>query len=469
MKNSNFLIWLLLSLTLTACATYYQKNYLFQNEFSSGNILEAQKILKKAKKPEKKKDRLLYFLDRGVVEQMLGNYDSSNVYFEKAYIFTQDYRKNVPLDLVGMVSNPMVKPYVGEDFELVLIHYYKAINYIHLNEFDKALVEARRINVELNDIKTKYEGKRFRYKEDAFANLLMGVIYEAKGEFNNAFIAYRNAFETYESIYKEDFSVSTPLQLKKDLLRMASQNGFYDELSRYEEKFSMKYEIEPQGNGELIFFWLNGLSPVKSELSINFTVVKGQGGAVTFVNDELGFSIPYFSSSYSRQAETADFNDLKFVRMALPKYTNRPPLLLEAKLTIDSKTYDLEEVENVSRIAVISLEDRMLKEVTQAIGRVALKQAAEESLRQQNESLGAGLSIFNALTEKADTRNWQTLPNQIFYRRVSLKPGQHQVEFKATGINREEDTLRYNVNIHANKMVFNTYHSLVSRNTYFNY
>jgi hypothetical protein len=35
----------------------------------------------------------------------------------------------------------------------------------------------------------------------------------------------------------------------------------------------------------------------------------------------------------------------------------------------------------------------------------------------------------NALTEKADTRNWQTLPHSIYYARVPLKQGDNSVRF----------------------------------------
>jgi hypothetical protein len=41
---------------------------------------------------------------------------------------------------------------------------------------------------------------------------------------------------------------------------------------------------------------------------------------------------------------------------------------------------------------------------------------------------GLALGITNAAMEKSDTRNWQSLPNQINYARVPLKKGQNKVE-----------------------------------------
>src|SRR5690554_5634773 len=166
-------------LFLSACATYYQKSAAFQKSFALGEIDKAKTFLEKNdKKAVKSKDRLLYFFDRGVIDHMLGNYSESNEYFEKAYVFHQDYRKSLGSSIGSYLSNDMTKPYEGEDFEVVLVHFYKALNYIYLNEFNAALIEARRINILLNEFNSKYEKKKNRYKVDAFSLLLTGLIYE---------------------------------------------------------------------------------------------------------------------------------------------------------------------------------------------------------------------------------------------------------------------------------------------------
>ena len=113
----------------SSCATYYQKNMEFNKNFVSGNIDKANKILDKDKKADKKKTKLLYYFNKGVVEQMLGNYAVSNDFFEKAYISSEDYQKNYVNEAVSFLSNPNFVKYNGESHELLMIHYYKAINY----------------------------------------------------------------------------------------------------------------------------------------------------------------------------------------------------------------------------------------------------------------------------------------------------------------------------------------------------
>lgn len=72
----------------------------------------------------------------------------------------------------------------------------------------------------------------------------------------------------------------------------------------------------------------------------------------------------------------------------------------------------------------------MLREMGTAVLRMATKKAIEAAARKENDDLGSAISIVNALTEKADTRNWQTLPYQIAYRRIALPEGENSVNIK---------------------------------------
>jgi hypothetical protein len=460
-KSSRVFFLVGITSLLFGCATYYQKNLVFQEQFSSGNIEAASKTLDKNNKAVKDKNRLLYFLQKGVVSQMLGEYETSNNYFEQAYFFTEDYRKNYFLEAASLVTNPMLKTYTGEDHELVLMHYFKTLNFLRLNQYDAALVECRRINNKLNVFNDKYAKRKNRYKQDAFALNLMGITYEASGDINNAFIAYRNAYEAYEEDYAIHFNTPVPEQLKKDLLRSAYLNGFTTELREFEKKFNTTYTHQKPEGGELLFFWHNGLGPIKDEWSINFAIVKGQNGVVLFENKEYGLSFPFPVAS--TQNSTGGLGDLKLVRAAFPKYIERKPFYNSGELSTNGITYPLEFSENINAIAFSTLEDRMLREMGTALLRLALKQAAEERTRKENEGLGALMSIVNAATEKADTRNWQTLPHSISYARIPLKEGQNTMDFKLFApYNKSGKTNSLQFNAKQGETVFYIFHSLES-------
>lgn len=450
---------------LTACATYYQKLIEFNSTFESGEIEKAKVLLEKDKKGPEGKNRLLYNLNQGTVEWLMGNYAESNKFFNQADLLAEDYQKNAATIALSMVTNPMAQEYRGEDFELVLIHYYKAINYLQLHQLDEAIVECRRLNLKLNQLNDKY-GKKNRYAVDAFGLNLMGLVYEASGDYNNAFIAYRNAVEAYENNYASQFGINIPDQLKKDVIQAAHKIGFTEEAVAFEQKFNLKYEPRPKGYGDIIFFWNNGLGPVKAENSINFSVVRGQGGYVTFVNNELGLSFPFFIPSSDNNANNKEsaLSSLEFIRVAFPKYVERPPYYTSAYITANDNNYNLQYAEDINKIAFKTLEDRMIRELSTSLLRLATKKAAEYAVRDQNKDLGAVVGIVNAITEKADTRNWQTLPHTICYTRMSLPEGQQTVTLNTLSDKNNVKKHPFTFNIQSGKIQFHSYQTLESLN-----
>ena len=448
-------------LSLLGCSTYYEKSRELQSYVVSGDFLHAEKLLSSDKKGEVGAGRVLYFFNRGVVAFMNGEYEKSNIYFTKADHYVEDYRMSVGAEALSLVSNPMVKPYRPEDFEGVMIHYYMAINYIYLNNYEDALVECRRINIQLQRMNTRYKNGKNKYSKDAFAHVLMGLIYEAAGDMNNAFIAYRNALEVYETSYTKLFGVKAPLQLKKDLLRTAQVMGFSKELDYYQRKFNMKAEREDPEKGSLVFFWMNGFGPVKGEWSITFINAGYHNGWVTFKNAQYGLSFPVYVGDKSKEEKQA-FADLSVLRVAFPKYIERRLMFLRAQLVSGGKIYNLELAENINAIAFQCLKDRMVREIAGGIARLATKKSLEALARKQDETFGAILGIINSMTEKADTRNWQTLPYSISYARIPLPEGVKQVQLKAIGSS-AITTTPFEFNIRKGRTSFFAFHQLESR------
>lgn len=416
---------LLMLLLLAGCATYYQRNIKFQSMVGQGELEKAEKMLASDKKVQKDRNRLLYLFNMGFLNHVQGEFEESNKFFNEADLWIEDYQKNYGAEALALITNPEVKPYKAEDFEAVLIYYYKAVNYLNLGDYDGALVEARRMNLRLNQLNDKYPDHKNRYQSDAFAHIIMGLAYEATGQVNDAFIAYRNAYEVYTGEHGY-FGIGVPEQLKKDLLRTSYALGFQNDFLRYKEEFGMEYKPENFNHGEVVFLWHNGMGPVKDEFSINFIAVPGQAGFINFTNEELGLTFPFYIGDDPQKKN--DLLALHIIRVAFPKYLERPTYYTEGWLTTGSRKFTLEKAEDVNAIAFKTLEDRFLREMGTSLLRLALKKIAEIKLQQQNEALGAVATITNAVTEKADTRNWQTLPHSIFYARVPLESGSNVIE-----------------------------------------
>ena len=448
-------------LLIIGCATFYTKTQAVQTSIASGNFEQAKKLMDKDSKWESNNHKVLYFMNQGMVHFMLGDYTKSNEYLNKADLYYEDYRKTFASEAFALVTNPMTKPYKPEDFEVIMVHFYKAMNFIGLNNFESALVECRRINIRLQQFNESYKENKNKYARDAFAHNLMGIIYQATGDYNNAFIAYRNSLDIYESDYTEIFGTKAPKQLKIDLMNSARKMGFTTELNFYENKFGFKAEDSPANTGDLMLFWMNGFGPVKSEYSFNFTNMGTKGDAVMFGSDEMGITFPLLISNKSA-AEQAAFKNLTVIRIAMPKYLERRPYAQQAVVKTNSGNYSLELVEDVNAIAFQCLKDRMLREVGNSLLRFATKKVIEQIGRNQDSTLGTVIGLVNAATEKADTRNWQSLPYSISYARVPLPDGNQKISVSQTGTGFNQ-TSDLTVPINKGKTTFKVFHQLASR------
>ncbi len=446
--------------TLGSCATYYQSNYNFNQEFERGNLTSALATLQANASEANGKREFLFYVNNGLVLSMMGRYEESNGYLEKAFLFGEDYRKNYLYEAASYLTNPTVTTYKGEDHEHLMLLYYKALNFLKMGKTEQALVECRRLNIRLQQLSDRYESDN-KYQRDAFVHTLMGIIYEVDKDYNNAFIAYRNAFEIYEDDYYKLFQLNAPDQLKIDLLRTAFLSGMTDEFERYKTEFDMNdFEFHSPEGGELIFFWHNGLGPVKAEWGITFMVSR-RDNWIYFTNAELGLTFPFRIDNYNEK-DRRGLSSIEFFRVAFPRYIERPTYFTNASLSILDETVSLQLLENVNKIAFKSLQQRMNLELSKALIRVALKKATEYEVKKEDKTLGSVLGMINALTEKADTRNWQTLPHSIYYARVPLAVGKNSVNFRLQSPSREATEQQFTYEAKKGQILFHTFSSLES-------
>ncbi len=451
----------------SSCASYYHTQYNFNQEFENGNLEKALASLQSNSSESKGKREFLYNVNNGLVLSLLGRYEESNEYFEKAFIYGEDYRINYLNEAASYLTNPNFTDYRGEDHEHLILLYYKAINYLKLGKSEEALVECRRLNFRLQQLSDRYSSEN-RYKEDAFIHTLMGIIYQSDKDFNNAFIAYRNALEIYKNEYNHLFNVEAPHQLKLDLLKTAWLSGMFEEFRQYKEEFQMQdYVYKPLEGGELVFFWHNGLSPIKAEWGVNF-VVSRQNNIAYFSNEELGISFPFSLDNYDEKDKNSLAN-IDIFRVAFPRYVERSIYFKNATIFYEGKKFSLELMEDINRIAFKILQERMTLEFSKALIRVAMKKVTEYEVRKSDKTLGSLIGLINAITEKADTRNWQTLPHSIYYCRVPLKEGTNLVRLSLQNDKAISTDYEFTYTAKKGVTLFHTFSSLESSYPNYNF
>lgn len=444
-----------LMLFLLGCASYNDRIAPYYKQISAGNYTEAVAALEKNKLLQKPRNKLLFLMEKGKASHLAGDYENSNLCFNEADQLLENGLGGAMDAVVGTLVNPMTQNYKGEDFEKFMIHYYKALNYVYLNKNEDAIVEARRISLQSQEQGDKYNDKNSRYSKDAFSLMLQGLIYERDGDVNNAFIAYRNAAEVY--LKQKDqtwYGTKMPEQLKLDVLRLADLNGFGAELNHFEDLFGLQYKRAAAAEGgELIFFWENGLAPVKRQEELFFSLVKGSTGDLFFTNLGGTVIIP-FNHAYS--SSNFSLEGVESLRATYPKYIVQTPYYSSATLNNGQQTVPFEKAEDINELAFKTLNQRFVLEMGKVLTRLAVKKSAEYALRQSAkgngkdgkdnallEGLGIGMQLYGLLSEKADTRNWQSLPANISYTRIPLQKGSNTItlQLKGGGGNDETKTI----------------------------
>ncbi|MDY0091490.1 MAG: hypothetical protein RBT80_02200 [Candidatus Vecturithrix sp.] len=400
---------LLLLIFLSGCAgTHIDTMRDVQQELIHGNYQRAEDLIVHKEKLQQSKNEALYALEYGIVAHLSGKYAESNRLFEQAVMRMETLKAiSITETATEWILTEKTQPYQGEDFEQVIVHYYMALNYLMLGDLQGALVECRRVNTLLRELNDRYEHTNV-YKTDAFSLYLSGILYDAMGEVNDAFIDYRNAYNAYREDYQEYYGTPVPEQLKHDLLRTASALGFHDVLHEYQQTFGIRDWPTQQAYRQaarLVVIWENGQIPYKVE------------------------------KAYRQYVELNDKKDAGcYLKFAFPEFVTRIPNFSQAIVSVGKTTQTLDLAEDLAQIAIKNLEDRRLRTLAKAAVRNALKCATEYEIEKKNQILGWLFGGLTELTEGADTRQWVLLPANIQIAHLLVEPGIKDVELSFSGI-----------------------------------
>ncbi len=399
-----------LTFAVGGCATYSSSFGVIERDLSTGQYDAALQHIEK--QSASSTDRALNLLNKGMVLRMKRDFSGSNLALEAAKAEMERlYAVSVSENALSFIVNDATVSYAGDDYEQVLVHLYLALNYLELGQPDAARVEALQVDIKLRELGENIPDSKFT--EDAFSRYLTGIIYEQSGEWSDALIAYRKAYQAYKK-YQINHGMAMPTQLKHDLLRLARRVGLADEVAQYKKEFGI--DLPPdQGKspeqGELVFVFNNGLAPIKREQ------------AVILPDPTSGI----------------------LVRIALPHYESRPNNVVSARVTASGKQVTTELMQDVDAIARHSLDARMAAITARTLVRAAAKIMASKKARREagnrNNSNDAPLGLLGALavqvaavvTERADTRSWLTLPRNIQLARLPLPPGSYTIKVELLG------------------------------------
>ena len=413
-------------LSLLVCAAacgmkpekYYQQ---MRPNLLKGNYDAAAEFIEKNKtKIYSEDNRLLFYMDKGMVLSLGKKYAESNAMMEKAKTAAEDlWTESISANALALVTTDNSLPYQGEDFEKVMLHFVAAWNFMGLGDYDGARVEARQVTNKLELYANKYaeqEGTQL-YKDDAFARWLAGKLAEADGGtegLNDAWIDYKKAITVYETDYAQRYGTPVPDMLVQDALRVLEALGpdFRDDYSKLRSRFPkaayMKQQ-ETRAVGEIVLLHMSGEAPYKID------------------------------KFWDAQAAT------EWIRVAYPEFVEKPKRITRARIVpLEGVAGETELAQNLTAIAMQNLNDHMGRIKAKAIARAVAKylaskagQAAGAELYKKNEGAGAALflastifGVASAAAEEADKRSWITLPSQIWMGRTYVPPGKQKLKLQ---------------------------------------
>lgn len=439
----------LLLLTLSGCGSSGNRYLLVDKSLLASDYRTADAIIQRAQDEYGPKSRVLYGMDRGMMLQLAGDYQQSNEVLEQAEDEVDRlYTRSIRTESLAFMTNDNSLPYEGEPYEQVMINVLKALNYACLNRWEDALVEARRIDHRLNVLTDRTKDKA-AYRDDGFARYLSGILYESSGDLNNAFIAYRKAYETFEAS-RAWSKTGVPSQLRADLLRTADALHLSQEFTDYQRLFpeTVWQSVEEQRQlAQVLVISYNGRAPRKEDQFLDLPISMD---ALQLVLLNRAFT------SGNRQQHRATDSVLyglngRVVRVALPRIVPQKTqvpvdtvsLIPENGTPVIVRT---ELAQNVTALADKALSERIAGIAVKAVARAAFKYSlAEGATRGAQHAVGGdagpwvGLAVglltkgFAVASEESDKRSWRTLPDEIHLARTWVAPGAYRVGSAASG------------------------------------
>lgn len=404
----------------------------------------------------------LSLLEKARLEYLANQHQQSQQNFELVYRQVQQAEQAAKIQLsrgveniAAVISNDNATRYDIPYYEQSMLHSYQALNYLSQRDLSGALVEIRRANLVQNkalkanqqaifdsqkemaqkgvsseSLASKYPsmntaiGKVKNGFQNAYTFYLSGVLYEAAGQSNDAYIDYKKALE----IYPGNSTV------QKDVWRLANRLGMGNDIQLFKNRFS--HDIthgKSKDNSKSISQNIGQIDNQQALTPSGQLVILVEQGIINS-KQEVSIHLPIFTSH----------GDVRFYSVALPSYQNRLRQYSGLSLSYQGKQYQSQEIVRLQSLAAKQLQDEMPVIVTRQIVRVIAKEEVRQQMSRKGGDIGNILAaLYNVASEKADTRSWSTLPDSIHILRMDFSPGKHEVEMNINGNKR---TVTFEIN-----------------------
>jgi uncharacterized protein len=399
-------------------------------------------------------DRLLRALQEAIVLREAGEFERSNERLEWADLEAERRRIRSASETLGSyIASDRVVSYTPTPGEAAMIPYYRMLNHLALGDLDAAAVEARRIGNLLEAVGADSR----RCQGDAMLQYLAGLVFEAVGEGTDALVSLRRAESSF-AVCSSGSGTGPPEHLGTDLLRIAFELGIEDVADGARERYASAVLPPPSRSGEVVVLLERGFVAHLSERAIHVPIlereiedlesgdISGIAEAAALVAARLADNVierAYWGSAWDDHPAVQvgyALSGAYILRLAWPVVVEPDRAAGSLRLVAAGDTIGIGRIGGVSEMVAGELVDGSATALTRMVGRGMVKFLATRELEKRAEKRGGELLGFvtgrlsnlaaNEL-ERADTRSWSLLPDEVAMARLTLPPGTHDLRLES--------------------------------------
>ncbi|MBN2685987.1 MAG: hypothetical protein JXR40_11960 [Pontiellaceae bacterium] len=402
---------------------------------AKGNYSEAITRINAARdKAYRSKDRVVFYLDMGMLHHWNGDYKQSNEYLEMAErAIEENFTKSVSRATTSLLLNDNVLEYAGEDYEDIYLNLFKALNYLALNQDDDAFVEIRRIDNKVKLLDDKY-GKMA---------LELSNAEEAKVPFRPGKNYFQDsALGRYFGVllYREEGKWD---DVRIDLERIDQAWKLQPEVHPFAKPdFSAEQQRETNGQARLDLIAFYGRSPEKTARTFTVHTEKDLIVLASTAEDYLG---------KQRLDDLGaiiwpDIREGYHFKFQLPSMHKIPSRVHRVEVVISGgPTAELQPIESIENAAkeTFSIKKPLIyfKTLTRAVVKGLAAERAKGKMVQDvnDDALAFLIRIFTDVatdqTENADLRISRFFPAEAAVREIHLEEGVYNLQINYYDIN----------------------------------
>lgn len=401
--------WLLLAVLLgTGCRTYRDQSASMREAWVRGDFERAAKQYEaRATKKDDGRDGVIWHLEAGASLRALGKYAGSNAEFDEAAAQIEEYerkaRVRVGNEVGATFSNQQNLPYEGRSYDKIMLHTYKALNYLALGQNDRARPELIRAYQRQQDAVTENARRIEKAREAEAGSPDRAQVQAARRDPGlsaqlDGITRPLEGFQVYAD-YVNPFTV----YLDGLYFWHASQGG--SDLERARKSFARV--IETAGDNPAVAADLKDAETTVTPVASPVTYVILENGRAASLNQER-IDIPII------------FADVSYVGAAFPKLDFHYDRLPHLRIDAAGGTVTTTPLADMDSIVALEFKNEwpaiLTKTLISAVAKGAAAYAVNTSARQANDWGGLlariGTAIAQAAVNIADTRSWSTLPKE---------------------------------------------------------